>query len=141
MQSVIPATPASPQGGLPWPGAQTESLNKARLPSIRPSRACWSTDTTPATTPARNISVLQPKLVLSARLNLAKHLPGTGDRLKKTPKKWSKHLSVQVTYEADRLITGLDFTLSTVQRTPKQDNQVGLSSQSQEINFIFCYRE
>lgn len=41
---------------------------------------CAEVEIPPATTPASNVSILQPKLVLSARLNLAKHLPGTGEK-------------------------------------------------------------
>lgn len=50
----------------------------------------------------------------------------------------ARKFSTQVAHKAEELITGLDFNLSTVQKTPKQDIQVGLSRQSQEINFIFC---
>jgi len=44
----------------------------------------------------------------------------------------------QVAHKAEELIAGLDFNLSTIQETPKQDIQVGLSRYSQEINFLFC---
>lgn len=46
--------------------------------------------------------------------------------------------STQVAHKAEKLVAGLDFNLLTVHKTSKQDIQVGLSRQSQEINFIFC---
>lgn len=45
----VPATPASPQEGLPLPGTQAQSLNKEALQAsfqIWPSRARWRGDTT-----------------------------------------------------------------------------------------------